>query len=250
MLRLLFFLVSLVFMSPLVLAEEQYFRVGQLVKCSYKGNSTSTKTVECQLKQGLDRNKIWRFSATNDDWDHLAAAAGKQVLIKYRTGGIDHMESDFSLSRLTLIDQEKQIKAVVKKPVDESSGEPSNDDSSTANTSVNQEMSPSSTLSSICKTDMPKNGYSVGFRVIRVLSAENIVDNIDEHWQGQGQLGGKGDMPSWSFKIRKKENQDCYRKLLKVMSSGKKHVFYYHQQHEEGIYTIWRIDGLGVVGER
>jgi hypothetical protein len=117
-------------------AAKQY-QVGQLVKCSYKGRFESTKTVECQLRQGLHSDKIWLFSAAENQWSQLEAAAGQQVIIGYRKGGIKHMEADYGLLSLAVIGTAGERKT-------------------------------------LCETTAPNDSYSVGFRVARIAEAEDL----------------------------------------------------------------------------
>ena len=177
------------------------YQVGQLVKCSYKGRFESTKTVECQLRAGLNSDTLWKFSAGENHWENLGKNAGQQVVIGYRKGGIKHMEADFSL--LTL-------QTIAEKP----------------------------TKATTCATKSPSDSYSVGFRVARILSAEDD----DGVWQVQAQLGGDGNLEAWSFEISQKENPTCHEKFLELMSSGVNHTFHYHQEGKNDDYKIWRVD--------
>ncbi len=179
--------------------------LGELVKCSYKGRFESTKTIECQLKEGLARDNLWEFSATENFWESLGQLAGQQVMIGYREGGIRHMEADFSLLTINVTQQSAKLKT-----------------------------------NSICQYDAGKDRYSVGFRIARILS----FDDDDNVWLAKAQLGGRGNLEPWEFQVLKKEAEDCYQQFKQLVITGKKAKFYYYQDGKNDDYRIWRIDAL------
>ena len=210
MLRLLFGLISSASLVVAVNAgplggtspvQPKYFQVGQLVKCSYKGRFESTKTVECQLRAGLDSNNLWKFSAAENHWSGLEKNAGQQIMLGYRKGGIKHMEADFAMLN------QKNISNNPPRPTQ-------------------------------CTIESPNDSYSVGFRVARILSAEDDGDV----WKVTSQLGGNGNLEAWEFEIDQQENPACHKKFLELMADGQSHTFYYHQESKNDDYKIWRVD--------
>ncbi len=179
--------------------------LGELVKCSYKGRFESTKTIECQLKEGRVKDSLWKFSATENFWDPLGQLAGQQIMIGYREGGIRHMEADFSLLTIEAIQSSTQFKT-----------------------------------NSICQYETGKDRYSVGFRIARILS----FDDDGNVWLAKTQLGGSGNLEPWAFEIHKKEAEDCYQQFKQLAITGKKAKFHYYQDGKNDDYRIWRIDTL------
>ncbi len=179
--------------------------LGELVKCSYKGRFESTKTIECQLKEGRAKDNLWKFSATENFWEPLGQLASQQVIIGYREGGIRHMDADFSLLTINPIQQNTKPKT-----------------------------------NSICQYDTGKDRYSVGFRVARILS----FDNDGDAWLAKTQLGGSGNLEPWAFRVYKEEAKDCYQQFKQLAIMGKKAKFYYYQDGKNDDYRIWRIDTL------
>jgi len=179
--------------------------LGELVKCSYKGRFESTKTIECQLKEGLAKDNLWKFSATENFWEPLGQLAGQQVMIGYREGGIRHMEADFSL--LTIDASQPSAK---------------------------------SKTNSICQYDAGKDRYSIGFRIARILS----FDDDGNVWLAKTQLGGSGNLEPWEFEVHKKEAEDCYQQFKELAAMGRKAKFYYYQDGKNDDYRIWKIDTL------